>query len=67
MAFREIGNMITVANLVTEYDGLKDDTKPIDGVRNGSIFVEMDTATIYMFDEENGEWLEQSSDEGSGT
>ena len=59
--------MITVANLITEYDGLSTDTKPTEKVRNGSIFVEMDTATIYMFDEENGEWLEQSSDEGSGT
>ena len=48
--------MVTVNNLITEYYGLKDDTKPIDGVRNGSIFVEMDTATIYMFDEENGVW-----------
>ena len=59
--------MITVANLITEYDGLSRDTKPTANVRNGSIFVEMDTATIYMFDEENGEWLEQSSDDGSDT
>lgn len=55
--------MVTVNNLIDEYDGLKDDTKPTDGVRNGSVFVEMDTGKIYLFDEQNGEWIEQTSAE----
>lgn len=51
--------MVTVDNLTVEYDGLSTDTKPTETVRNGSIFVEMDTKAVFMFDEENGEWVEQ--------
>lgn len=34
------------------------DTKPTDdtSMMNGSKLLEMDTATIYMYDEENAEW-----------
>lgn len=44
--------------------GLSKDEKPIDkynGVKvtNGSVFIEMDTKKIYMFDEERQVWLEQ--------
>lgn len=53
--------MVTVNNLITEYDGLKDDTKPTDGVRNGSVFAEIDTGLVYLFDEENGTWVVQPS------
>ena len=41
-----------------EYYGLSTDTKPLD-VNNASIFYEMDTKKIYLFDEQNGVWLEQ--------
>ena len=34
---------------------LSSDEKPTD-VANGSVLIEMDTGTAYMFDEENGEW-----------
>ena len=40
--------------------GLFTDTKPTD-VPNGSVFVEMDTSTIYVFDEENTTWVEWGS------
>ena len=40
--------------------GLSTDTKPTD-VPNGSVFVEMDTSTIYVFDEENTTWEEWGS------
>ena len=40
--------------------GLSTDTKPTD-VPNGSVFVEMDTSTIYGFDEENTTWEEWGS------
>lgn len=51
--------MVTVENLMDEYDGLSTDTKPTDGVRNGSKFREMDTQKIYKYDEENKQWIEQ--------
>lgn len=38
--------------------GLSTDTKPVD-VCNGSSFYEMDTKKMYLFDEENKQWLEQ--------
>lgn len=50
--------MITNLNLTDEYAGLKDDTKPTAGVRNGSSFIEMDTGKIYLFDAEGGNWVE---------
>jgi len=51
--------MITVENLTDVYNGLEDDTKPTEGVRNGSVFIEMDTGKTYKFDEENQTWIEQ--------
>lgn len=51
--------MITPVGSVTyEYRGLSTDKKPIDHVGNGSIFFEMDTLKVYMFDESNKKWLE---------
>lgn len=38
--------------------GLSTDTKPTD-VGNASTFYEMDTRKLFMFDAENGIWLEQ--------
>lgn len=38
--------------------GLSTDTKP-KNVPNTSTFYEMDTKKLYMFDAENGVWLEQ--------
>ena len=54
--------MVTVNNLIDEYDGLKDDDKPTQGVRNGSVFVEMDTGLVYLFDEQNATWIVQQSE-----
>lgn len=48
--------------------GLSTDTKPTTSfefggavipIKNGSTFYEMDTAGLYLFDEDNGEWIEQ--------
>ena len=39
--------------------GLSTDIKPTKGCNNADIFYEMDTKKVYMFDEENGAWLEQ--------
>lgn len=57
--------MVTTKGIITEYFGLSTDTKPTDA-RNGSKFTEIDTGVILMYDEENGEWNEVSSDGGSG-
>lgn len=51
--------MITVTDERTyEFRGLSTDIKPIERVGNGSIFIEMDTGKVYMFDEQNTEWKE---------
>jgi len=39
------------------YYGLSTDEKPIEGVANGSCFIEMDTSNIYFFDLENLIWI----------
>ena len=62
--------MITIATnmdgqrIPHEFYGLSTDEKPVatvNGCRitNGSVFIEMDTKKVYMFDEENEQWLEQ--------
>lgn len=35
---------------------LSTDTKPTDGIANGSLCLEVDTGDIYAFDGENEEW-----------
>lgn len=39
------------------YYGLSTDSKPTEGVANGSAFVEMDTSKLYFFDLENVTWI----------
>lgn len=36
--------------------GLSTDAKPSENVANGSVFIEMDTSTIYFYDLENKTW-----------
>lgn len=43
----------------TEFRGLSTDIKPTVDVPNGSIFYEMDTVEVYMFDEQNKQWIKQ--------
>lgn len=50
-----------IYNLV-ELRGLSDDEKPVvldNGVNvdNGSVFIEMDTQDIYMYDYDNANWV----------
>lgn len=37
-------------------DCLSTDEKPVSGIANGSTLFEMDTATMYKFDQENDVW-----------
>lgn len=43
---------------------LSTDTKPTNQIANGSILVEIDTGTVYFFNEESEEWVEQFSFQG---
>lgn len=46
------------ACIISTYYGLSTDSKPTDGVGNGSAFVEMDTGKLYFFDSTNTQWRE---------
>ena len=52
--------MITTVNQNTyEYRGLSTDEKPIsDFIGNGSVFIEIDTGKVFIFDEQNKTWRE---------
>lgn len=39
-----------------EAAGLSTDTKPGEGIITGSVFIELDTGTLYIYDEENSTW-----------
>jgi hypothetical protein len=41
-----------------QYVGLSTDTKPTTNVANGSIFFEMNTGKIFMFNEAGDAWVE---------
>lgn len=41
-----------------QYFGLSTDTKP-ESAQNASVFYEMNTQKVFMFDEQNKEWLPQ--------
>jgi len=39
-----------------EFSGLKNDSKPTDGVATGSLFTEVDTGDVYAYDEAGETW-----------
>lgn len=43
----------------SEFYGLSTDEKPTANVPNASIFYEMDSKSLFLFDEENQVWLQQ--------
>ena len=47
-------------------DCLSTDTKPTEGIFNGSCLYEMDTKKSYKYDEENTLWREAPSGSGGG-
>ena len=47
-----------VTCVISTYYGLSTDSKPTEGVGNGSALIEMDTSKVYFFDAGNSEWLE---------
>ena len=51
--------MITTINEKTyEFRGLSTDDKPVENVGNGSVFIEIDTGKVFIFDEQNKLWKE---------
>lgn len=48
--------------ILTELRGLSTDTKPTeietDLIENGSVFIEIDTGDVYIYDQDNEEWNE---------
>ena len=50
-----------------EAAGLSTDTKPVEGIITGSMFTEVDTGKVYLFNEDaaaGSEWVEQFSLQG---
>ena len=50
--------MKTGAGIINTYYGLSTDTKPLD-CPNASIFYEMDTGDVYMFNAASSVWIKQ--------
>ena len=50
----DIENNKRIANLF----GTSEDTKPTDGYANGTIFMEVDTGKIFLFDEDASAWTQ---------
>ena len=61
--------MITMipGSWMNEYYGLSADDKPVVNVPNGSVYYEMDTFDMYMFDAKNKKWIQQTSRSESGS
>lgn len=62
--------MITISNNIDgrkiphEFFGKSTDEKPVGKLNgcqivNGSIFIEIDTGKIYLYDEDDNQWIEQ--------
>ena len=47
--------------LYVEISGDSLESKPTEGISDGSIFVESDTGKVYFFNEASGDWVEQFS------
>ena len=44
------------------YEGLSTELKPLENVYNGDIFKDIDTGTIWHFDEQNNRWLNKNGE-----
>lgn len=42
-----------------DFYGTSGDTKPTQDIENASVFYEMDTQKVFMFDADSNAWLEQ--------
>ena len=51
-------------NMAQTFTGLSTDSKPLDGVYQGSMFIELDTGDVYMYEGTSGTWIKQFSMQG---
>lgn len=51
---------------VKTYSGLSTDSKPTEGIANGSQFIELDSGKLYMFDKDSELWMEYGSGAKTG-
>lgn len=56
-----------VACVISTYYGLSTDSKPTEGVGNGSALIEMDTSKVYFFDAGNSEWREWGAESNAAS
>ena len=58
--YRDNGLALTTDGTLVEveYRGLSTDEKPTENITNGTVFIEIDTGKVYMYDLENEEWKE---------
>lgn len=63
---KQTTQFISGGNVLSLIEGscLAADTKPTAGIANGSIMVEVDTGTVFFFNETSSEWVEQFSFQG---
>lgn len=54
--------MVTPGNMAMPFFGLSTDKKPV-GEYNGSLFMEMDTGRIFVWDAENQVWINLMADD----
>ena len=52
---------LTNGKELIEAASLSTDSKPTDGIANGSICIEMNTGKIFMFNEAGSAWVELSA------
>ena len=45
-------------NKILEMRGLSTDTKPTEGILNGTVFLEMDTGKVFIFNFDSTQWIE---------
>lgn len=53
--------MVSNTNMAMHYRGMAADSKPTDGIPNGSDFLEMDTGKTWYFDADSGDWVDPTA------
>lgn len=56
-----VENSFTGEKKYIEAAGLSTDSKPTSGIVTGSVFLEVDTGKVYLFDEVGSQWQEVSA------
>ena len=46
-------------NMTTPLSGLSTDSKPLDGIYQGTMFIEIDTGDVYLYEGTSGTWIKQ--------